>query len=351
MKQRIILVEYLNYVNSSGEAVGHGRKVLEEAFSLLPDGYEAGCAACEAYRPAGFSGALLPLRAVRPADRRTAAHGEIFDNLRRVFAMAGKNDVLWFTNTEWHLMTFLAFCPRGRKVIATVYRDILADVGLSRFAFLKSGPVRRGLRRVDLTVVTNRHLKIGRRQIFLPDYIYSDWYDRYQSARKQDRVLCVGVMRASRDLRGVIEHFRGTDVPVYIAGSFPDREEFQRLLEQATENIRMEDRLIPYEEYYTLIAESRFVILPYDMAAYHSATSGILLECAFLRSIPIAPQELLDENGIQGIGYRKLEELPQRMQALLARGERVHNDMEAYRPSVVQETLRTGLRDLLEGLC
>lgn len=45
------------------------------------------------------------------------------------------------------------------------------------------------------------------------------------------------------------------------------------------------------------------------MDCYKGATSGVLLESIFLKSIPVAPQKLLDYNGINGIGYGDLEEI------------------------------------------
>ena len=45
------------------------------------------------------------------------------------------------------------------------------------------------------------------------------------------------------------------------------------------------------------------------MNQYQNRTSGILLESAFLGVVPVAPMELLKTNNIDGIGYRMLDEM------------------------------------------
>ena len=49
------------------------------------------------------------------------------------------------------------------------------------------------------------------------------------------------------------------------------------------------------------------------MNQYKNRTSGILLESAFLRVIPVAPNKLLIENELSGIGYDSFSEIVNRM--------------------------------------
>jgi hypothetical protein len=135
-------------------------------------------------------------------------------------------------------------------------------------------------------------------------------------------------MRSSKDLRGILAAFNDTDIPVWIVGNFENKSEYEYLKSHAVNNFHIENRALDYDEYYRLIAESRFLIMPYDMSFCKDATSGILLKNIFLNSIPIAPLKLLAYNSVSGIGYERLTDLPKTYLALLEFGEKVENHPE-----------------------
>lgn len=307
----VTVVEYLNYVNECGEAIGHGKKVLSEAVELLKDDFDVHCIASEAYRPEGFALDKALPRLNQSAGEVT--NGAILNQIKAVFA-AVRTDVVWFTNVDWVLLAYLAFFkPRAVKVMATLYRDYATDIaqGGSKARRVKVAAVRCGIRNIDILVVTNKTLRLSDSQIFMPDYIYTEKYDAYRvpDSEKLNQVVCVGSMRPSKDLRGVVRAFAATNMPVKIVGSFCDKNEFMWLCEHATDNITVEDRKLDDDEYYGLIGGSCYVILPYKLVDYRSATSGILQECLFLGTIPIAPKALLDANGVSGIGYESIDDL------------------------------------------
>lgn len=307
----VTVVEYLNYVNECGEAIGHGKKVLSEAVELLKDDFDVHCIASEAYRPEGFALDKALPRLNQSAGEVT--NGAILNQIKAVFA-AVRTDVVWFTNVDWVLLAYLAFFkPRAVKVMATLYRDYATDIsqGGSKVRRVKVAAVRRGIRNVDILVVTNKVLQLSDSQIFMPDYIYTKKYDVYRVAdsEKLNQVVCVGSMRPSKDLRGVVRAFATTDMPVKIIGNFCDKNEFMWLRAHATDNFTIEDRRLDDDEYYSLIGSSRYVMLPYRLVDYRSATSGILQECLFLGTTPIAPKALLDANGVSGIGYENIDDL------------------------------------------
>ena len=45
------------------------------------------------------------------------------------------------------------------------------------------------------------------------------------------------------------------------------------------------------------------------MEQYQCRTSGVLIESLFMNTTAIAPEQLLQENHIKGIGYKNIEEL------------------------------------------
>lgn len=347
---KVTLVEYLNYVNDENQPVGHGKKVLQQMANLLSMDFSIECICSESYLPLGFQKCRqTPIEISQKDKSIKQINNAVFKNLKICESAVADSDIIWFTNSDWHLMAFLPFFnTKKRKIIVTAYRDIRKDVAdsKSRLRIIKKSIVEKGISRVNLFVITNENLKLSNNQLFIPDYICDKSYDMFVSPQKIDRILCVGAMRKSKDLLGVIKHFRETDIPVYITGGFQDKEWFNKLKDLCSSNIQIEDRMVPYEEYYSLIGESRFTIMPYDMTIYDSATSGILQEAIFLGSIPIAPKRLLDYNGINGIGYEQLEELPTNLEDMKKNKRFMENDLSKYMASDILLRIKTKIEEL-----
>lgn len=343
----MLISEYLNYVNESGEPLGHGKKVLNEAIELVQNKYPVSCTASEAYKPSKFKGQYKKLDAIPNRLGSAKLNERIFTNIRETLNDSTEN-VVWFTNVEWRLLAYLGIKPTRKSIVITVYRDILSDIlnGKARLKSVKAFLIKRGLRKIKLVIVTNPNLKIHENQVYLPDYYYSEKYVALRNVEKRERILCVGSMRKSKDLRGVLKAFNGTDIPVWIVGNFEDKNELEYLKANAGKNFHLEDRVLEYDEYYRMIAESRFTIMPYDMSFYKDATSGILLETMFLNSIPIAPQRLLTYNSVDGIGYVNISELPNKYDELLERGKMVVNSSEEYEEEIIFKKLNDKLQNL-----
>lgn len=343
----MLISEYLNYVNESGEPLGHGKKVLNEVIELVQNKYTVSCAASEAYKPNEFRGRYKKLNSIPNRIGSTELNKRIFANIRETLRDTDEN-VLWFTNVEWRLLAYLGIKPVRKSIVITVYRDILSDIenGKSKLKRMKALLIKKGLKKVKLVIVTNPNLRIHDNQIYLPDYYYGEKYAALRNIEKKERILCVGSMRKSKDLRGVVKNFNDTDIPVWIVGNFEDKAELAHLKASAGKNFHIEDRVLEYDEYYRMIAESRFTIMPYDMNFYKDATSGILLETMFLNSIPIAPQRLLTYNSVDGIGYMNISDLPKKYDELLKRGKKVLNFSEKYRKDIIFEELNEKLQNL-----
>lgn len=341
----IAVVEYLNYVNEESHAIGHGKKVLHEACNLLGDTYRLQCISSVEYAPDNDAVKMNYIPSIKQFSKNNNL-SVIFNIIRSMLLC--KAELLWFTNVEWRLLALLAFVPKKKKIIVTMYRDVVqdVDVGHKKLRRLKLWLMNKGLSHIDTVFVTNPNLKISDRQIFVPDYCYDSKYIKYEGVIKKDQVLCVGAMRKSKDLRGVLNHFKDTDITICIIGGFSDKNELKWLEDNRTSNIIIEDRFLPDDEYYQLIAQSRYIIMPYDMHAYREATSGILQEAVFLGSVPIAPEELLRYNGILGIGYNDWEDLPKCKRDFQDLSENIRNDISEY----VEDNIRRKIIDRINGI-
>lgn len=342
--QSVTVIEYLNYVNERGEAIGHGKKVLGEALELLKDEFEVRCVASKAYCPDGVELDYELPQLNQAAGEATK--GAILGQIKAAFA-AVDTDIVWFTNVDWIFLAYLGLCkPEGLKVAATLYRDYATDIAQSesKVRRVKAALVRRGVKNVDVPVVTNKALKLADNQVFVPDYVYTDKYDAYRVAdsEKLEQVVCVGSMRSSKDLRGVLHAFASSETPVKIIGCFSDKGELSWLREHATANFTIEDRNLDDDEYYELIGHSRYVILPYKLVDYRSATSGILQECLFLGATPIAPKVLLDANGVAGIGYERIEDLA-KVETWTDSGNKVSVDLNQYMEENIKKRILMAL--------
>lgn len=343
--KKVAIIEYLNYVDEKFNPTGHGKKVFGEAYDLLCDEYETVCVSSKEYSLGkGSDGKYIS--AIQQGSR--GLNRGVIRNIRRALKLADA-DVVWFTNTEWRLLAYLAFVPKGKKIVVTMYRNTIEDIssGSGKAKKIKLKMVKMGIERANLVVVTNPNLSICNNQIYIPDYYYrADKYDRLRKLAKRNQILCVGAMRSSKDLEGVVSHFSGTDIPVHIVGGFSDKAQFEKLNQIKGSNITIEDKRLDDNEYYQLIAESKYIIMPYKMESYRNATSGILQESIFVGSIPIAPQKLLEFNGVSGIGYQKLIDLPTSMNSLDSIGCGIENDIGRYTYEAVKKRLLENLEEI-----
>lgn len=347
---KIALIEYLNYIDKNDKPIGHGKKVLNEMYNLIREGNSIYLISSTMYLHDFEKFNFIKTLPIYHMSSKLKLNCMIFFNLLKSFKI-NHNYYMWFTNTEWRLFALLALLPVKRTIIATMYRDVYRDVieSKSRMAYIKGLLVKKGLRKVKLTIITNPNLNITENQVFIPDYIYTEDYEKYTINKKIEQILCVGAMRSSKDLKGIIDHFNNTDVPVYIIGGFEDESLFRELKKKIADNIKIDNKNLTDSEYYNYMAKSQYVILPYKMESYVNATSGILLESLFLNTIPIAPYELLQFNSINGIGYNKLSELPHNLSDLRKIKLPVKNSLERYMYHNIKFKLMSALEKLNEG--
>ncbi len=343
------IAEYIDLENEKGEAVGHSPKALEESANLLKkhctlrlicsDALKRNI--CSDYETVQVIGSYHKMNKALMFVNR-------WKNLNRIFDSVRDCNMVWFTNVDWVLFFYLAF-KKGVKtpIVVTLYRDIVSDMKNYRSGIRKlfGKLCLSAMGKIALYVVTNPSLNLFDNQIILPDFYYSEKYDGYSDVEKKEHIVCLGAMRGTKDLEGVVKHFNGTDVKVIIAGDFMYKDEYQHLVEIAEGNISIEDKVLPSDKYYRMIAESKYTLLPYKIERYENATSGILLESLFLKSIPIAPKWLLENNNITGIAYDKLNSLPRSMSELNNLVREQTFDIEDYKKENVEKKLMHAIEE------
>ncbi len=316
--KKITFIDYYGNCDANGRSIGHSPKALIEYCSLVKGNYQIEavlpkCIAVEIDKTLFHAVKVLPYQIVEEGSRgifkRVVDKWKLFYNITQALKCV-EGDIIWFYRTDFFL--FLYFClhrrPKNKKMCCLVYQQQFAEGHLGRFL---NSVYQRGLQRFDGVIYTQKNASPKHKHIFyMPDYYYDqDIYGKYQSIEKKFKAVCIGTMSPYKKLEELVEAFNQNGIPIEIIGKFFAKERVGDLKQRARENVYIEDTILTEDEYYSKLAEAQFAILPYDMKQYMGRTSGVLIEAMFVHTIPVAPKELLAENGVVGIGYRRLEEL------------------------------------------
>lgn len=318
--RKILLIDYYGMCDKDGKAVGHSPKVLEEYRELIGDEYGVGVAAspclvegvkarfCDKYtlKYNIYSESGMAVR------KRIRDKFLLLSNINEVLRISGY-DIFWFYKTDFFLFFFLCFKnlrnkKKHTKFMAQIYQ---ADFGQGGSSSVLNWFYRRGMQKFDgITYAQKSMAGIHPNMLYFPDYYYDvEKYKRYGQIEKAEKAVCLGTMNGYKKLDELIDAFRRNGYPLAIKGYFYDKDFYQRLNQNLPSNIELEDRILTEDEYYETLAGAKYTVLPYDMKQYKCRTSGVLIESLFVNTIAIAPEQLLRENQIDGIGYQNIEEL------------------------------------------
>mgnify|MGYP001070736629 CR=1 FL=1 len=322
----ISLIDTGSVLDDKGEPIGHGLKLLREFPELFEHDIEilAGKPYVEKLKNR--------VRAL-PCCRKPGAKNANFKMLCNYFVslILAKGDILIYTYTLEALLWGVALFKGRRKIVAVtcenwdVYiRKNLSDKPVRNFL------VKRGLNRLDGCIVTTFMYKPKVPYIRLPDYFITDELLKYYKEIDKDGCICLGEMRGTKDIEGFLRVMRKTDIRVLIAGRFQSEENYIKARRLQTENIKIENRNLPYDLYMEYLSQYKYVVLPYKMDCYDGRTSGVLLEGIFLGAIPIAPKRLLEQNRIHGLGYNTLSDIPELIRSYEEGKIIVKNRLEQY---------------------
>lgn len=346
---KVRLIEYKCIVNDEGQPFGHAEKAIEDALMICNRlGVKAEVAASSDFKAASF---LLP-NSLNVKEYTYRSVSKIMQNLKAATKVTKGEEVLfWFVNVDWYLFLFLSLHKLCQRKMATVYKDRFDQIDGFKGKKFFVGDVlyallEKGVGQIDLFLETFHSSVRKSDAVYLPDYIYTPFYEKQRVKEKIERVICPGTINTQKDVKGLVEVFNQINYPLLIVGQFADGTLYDELLKSKSDNITIENRRLEYDEYYRLIAESTYCITPYNMNRYTSATSGVIREAVYLGSTVIAPRTLLDNMGMNGIAYETLEDLVN----LFSQGEIVSvadNDLTIYREDNVINSIRSAIITLL----
>lgn len=346
--EKLLLVDYYGTCDEEGKPIGHSPKVLHEYCDLIKDKYIVGTA---------LSPCLVPMAGERFRDvfklkydiraygrkgllERIIDKLKLFYNIHQVLQVK-EYDIIWFYRTDFFLFFYLCLKKKcAKKIVGLVYQEGFAQGILGK---VLNYFYQRGALKFDGLIYTQKGMaNFHPNTLYIPDYYYSrEKYQKYEQTEKEEKVVCPGIMTPYKKLEETVKAFNTNGIALEIKGHFYDKERFHNLLKMKKDNIVIEDVILSEEEYYRMIAGAQYCILPYDMDQYVSRTSGVLQESLFLNVVPIAPIGLLNENGIQGIGYEDISELGTKW------GEMTN--IEVDNSKVLEEYNRNSIQEKLVG--
>lgn len=311
MKQKVSMIDYIGCYSKSSGPVGHSLKVINDYIRYFRDNLEMEVLAPKEYLPCikTSEGVALPQyidaeRSGKSVWQNIKEMLQSFMNIRHALKNAS-NEIVWFYNVNQFLfMYLLLFGLHHKKVIVTLFAREYPKA-YHNFCLRKILP------KLKLVVSSNPGFDMEKcSSIYMPDYLYdADIYDKYCADQKEKKIVCVGTMNPSKRILELVSAFREKKICLEIYGLFYDQRYYEQVLESCTENIKIENRYLDYEEYLGILGSSQYCVLPYSMEAYENFTSGVLLECIYMKTIPITDVQLLNRMGINGVGYRQIEEL------------------------------------------
>ena len=345
-KRKILLIDYYGMCDSEGMPIGHSAKVLNEYKNLICGEYlvSAAVSPCLIQYASSDFDRVFELKYNIQADGRKKMTERVADKLKILFnisqALKIKGyDLIWFYRTDFFLFLYFFIHMRkdNRYIVGLVYQEEFLNGFLGKI--IKKIYIK-GAKKFNGIIYTQKDMaKFHNNTLYMPDYYYDEEkYHKYSTTVKKDMVVCLGTMNPYKKLEELVEAFNKNGVKLIIKGYFFEKERFNRLIKMKNENVVIEDVMLPEDEYYKILSEAKYSVLPYDMEQYNCRTSGVLQESIFFKTIPIAPVELLEQNGIQGIGYEKISVLGEKWSELSA-VKIANNDIIGYNKKNIQKNL------------
>lgn len=303
--KRIVMVDIWSVCDENGKPIGHGGKVGNEYYRYINDRYEVVQYVNESMLPHLISHQKVAFaHSIKNGIRKSERIIGNFRCLREVYKKE-KDPVIWFYVPDIYLFLYVWLVPKGkRRILVNVY-ETYSGSRIKNWIFYQA------LRKIDTVFVTNGSLLSEvPGGVLISDYAYDEaLYGRYHGLPEQERVVCLGTMNEKKQLEEAVDIFSKNGYPLYIVGQFTSRERYEQLCRMKSDNIIIEDRYVDPDEYYRLLAESRYCLLPYDAGFYRNRTSGVIQECLFCDTIPIAHADILRFSHICGVGYKDIQEL------------------------------------------
>lgn len=317
---KIFLIDYNCVTDNSGRPVGHTLGMAEKLIDLLKNDYELTYVCSKEYASAISGIEIMPVL-------KSIAKGTDDDNntntiVRNNFAIISRictEGILFFVHFNVIYSTLLPKKTRKRKAICICFNNIrkvkTEDNAFKAFArkcyfFIKNFYLKN---RISVLIKTNKKLNFTVKNIlYMPDYYFTpEFYNRYITVKDKNLVVCLGQNNKYKQIIQLIKKFGGSKYKLLIAGKFFNSDFFEEAVDCAAEysNVFIKNDNISSDEYYSVLAEASYCVVPYDTDFYYERTTGVAIEAMFSDTVVIGPKSILDFNDIEGISYNKLENL------------------------------------------
>lgn len=318
------LVDYIGNSDNDGNPVGHPTKIIYEYYDLLKEQIDIQLTIPKNYKSKLNVKDQIEFLNYYINIFECSYIGRIkniikkFLNIRKIFALSGNVDILWFVNIDWAIFVYLLFHKPKQKIYITQY-NLFYKENMSiknKFLYYIS---KRASKKIHCVISSNEKVinqYENDKVINIPDYFNNiNIFNEYKSCDKKDVVLLIGTMMQSKDIEGAVEVFKKIDIDFHIVGKFSDLNRYERLRQNVKNNanIKIINKNLDYNEYYSIMSNAKYILLPYKREHYLNRTSGVLIESKLVGAIPIAPKFLLEFNCINGIGYDNILELKEKL--------------------------------------
>ena len=317
---KIFLIDYNCVTDNNGLPVGHTLGMAEKLINLLKNDYELTYVCSEEYASAINGIEIMPiLKSIAKGTDDENNTKKIVRNNFVLISRACKEGILFFIHFNTIYSTYLPKKTRKRKTICICFNNIrrvktgdsiFKAIARRFYFFIKNFYLKK---RINVLIKTNKKLNFTVKNIlYMPDYYYiPEFYSRYATVKDKNLVVCLGQNNRYKQIIPLIQKFGGSKYTLLITGKFFQTEFFENAVDCAAEydNIFIKNDNISSDEYYSILAEASYCVVPYDSDFYYERTTGVAIEAMFSDTVVIGPKSILDFNDIDGICYDKLENL------------------------------------------
>lgn len=345
MSTKVSIVMLMSILDENKQPLGHLEKQLRQTYKLLLGlGYSD--SDIEIVAPKGMLSKIknkktveLPFDIYKKDSKKKNDLKIVANYLLALVRTKGK--VVWYPVIVERILQCFAilFFKKGRTAVGTSFQD-WDDYSLrmKSFSKVRKAFINRGLKKLDLCIMTYPEYHPSVEHVFLPDYYREEKEKKLFALPKKEQILFIGEVRKGKGVDKLLKLFGNKKIllPLLIKGKFTDNSLKRIFDKKYSESIMVEDKNLSNDEYWRALSESKYVILPYDKETYKGRTSGVLLDAVFVGAIPIAPRWLLEGNHIVGIAYDDIAEIPQ----LIKNAESKKNDLSIYEYEYFIEKLK-----------
>lgn len=351
---KVTMVEYQGRCDTEGKAVGHAPKVLIEYYDFIKDICDVNVFAPKVIlkqlpKEISANSKVLSKQIVMKGHNsfyeKIANKMHMFQNLKQAF-QGSDADIVWLFNVEYYVMLYLFLHRKPKqKVVCTLFMEQFKGNGI--VGKVKKYVFGQAQKKIDLIISSGENFHFSNCESkFIPDYYYQEEkYKTYQHVAKKEMAVCLGTMGDGKQLEEMVEAFNRVGYPLTIAGRFYDKQRLERLKNAAGENISIVDKYLSDAEYFDLLSQAKYTVLPYSPLQYNTQTSGVLQEAIFVNTIPVSYKAVLEGNNTLGVGFLEWSKLTKEILS----GD-VSNLLEQYKElrenKYSERTIRTSYSDI-----